>query len=280
MVKLTPELIQNSYQRMNPVKDRELDLRGYKIPMIENLGATLNQFDTIDFSDNDIRKLDNFPLLPRLKTILMNNNRVIRISPTIEETLAGLETLILTNNMIAELGDIDVLANMSNLKQLSLLFNPVSTKEHYRLYVIYKLSQLKVLDFRKIKLKEREEAKQLFKSKIGKELRKEIAQNRSYLDKDDLEDGPGGSSGLSSSSRRVQSEADIQAIKQAISSAGSLEEIERLNQLLRTGQIPPQFDPRAAAATAAASASATMEEVEEDDKVPNGGGHSQMMETT
>jgi U2 small nuclear ribonucleoprotein A' len=41
MVKLTPELIQNSFQHINAVKDRELDLRGYKIPLIENLGATL-----------------------------------------------------------------------------------------------------------------------------------------------------------------------------------------------------------------------------------------------
>lgn len=44
--------------------------------MIENLGATLDQFDAIDFSDNEIRKLDGFPLLRRLKTLLVNNNRI------------------------------------------------------------------------------------------------------------------------------------------------------------------------------------------------------------
>lgn len=49
---------------------------GYKIPLIENLGATLNQFDTIDFSDNEVRKVDNFPYLPRLKCLLFNNNRI------------------------------------------------------------------------------------------------------------------------------------------------------------------------------------------------------------
>lgn len=51
-------------------------LTGYKIPVLENLGATLDQFDTIDFSDNEVRKLDGFPLLKRLKTLLMNNNRI------------------------------------------------------------------------------------------------------------------------------------------------------------------------------------------------------------
>lgn len=50
---------------------------GYKIPVIENMGATLDQFDTIDFSDNDIRKLDGFPLLKRLKCLLLNNNRIV-----------------------------------------------------------------------------------------------------------------------------------------------------------------------------------------------------------
>lgn len=50
---------------------------GYKIPVIENLGATLDQFDTVDFSDNDIRKLDGFPLLKRLKSLLLNNNRIV-----------------------------------------------------------------------------------------------------------------------------------------------------------------------------------------------------------
>lgn len=105
MVKLTAELIEQAAQYTNPVRDRELDLRGewrkhlhshvnpwfmrvnlkltpvrvfvgYKIPVLENLGATLDQFDTIDLSDNEVRKLDGFPLLKRLKTLLINNNRI------------------------------------------------------------------------------------------------------------------------------------------------------------------------------------------------------------
>lgn len=38
------------------------------------------------------------------------------------------------------------------------------------------MPELKLLDFRKIKQKEREEANALFKSKKGKELQKEIAK--------------------------------------------------------------------------------------------------------
>ena len=50
---------------------------GFKIPVIENLGATLDQFDTLDLSDNDIRKLDGFPLLKRMKMLLLNNNKIV-----------------------------------------------------------------------------------------------------------------------------------------------------------------------------------------------------------
>ena len=43
-----------------PLKERELDLCGYKIPTIENLGVTKDAFDTLDLSNNDVKKLENF----------------------------------------------------------------------------------------------------------------------------------------------------------------------------------------------------------------------------
>ncbi len=35
-----------------------------------------DQFDVIDFSDNEIRKVDGFPVLTKLRSLLINNNRV------------------------------------------------------------------------------------------------------------------------------------------------------------------------------------------------------------
>ncbi|XP_074642020.1 U2 small nuclear ribonucleoprotein A'-like [Tubulanus polymorphus] len=233
MVKLTPELIEQSAQFTNPVRDRELDLRGYKIPVIENLGATLDQFDTIDLSDNDIRKVDGFPLLNRLKTVLLNNNRVVRIGENLEECLPHLDSIILTNNNIQELGDIDVLSTVKTLSSLSLMRNPVSTKKHYRLYVIHKLPQLRLLDFRKIKMKEREAATQMFKGKRGQKLVQDIVKKTKTFvpgatiqekKQPEIQTGP--------------SEEEISAIKHAIANATTLEEVERLTQLLRSGQVP------------------------------------------
>lgn len=230
MVKLTPDLIQQSMQYINPVRDRELDLRGYKIPVIENMGATLDQFDTVDFSDNDIRKLDGFPLLKRLKCLLLNNNRIVRIADGLEQCLPNLDTLILTGNLIQELADLDPLASVKTLRTLSLLHNPITTRQHYRLYVAFKLPHLRLLDFRKIKMKEREDANALFKSRKGKELQKEIAKkSKTFV--------PG--AGVPDTSKPTGLTPEERwRIKKAIENATSLEEVERLNRLLQSGQIP------------------------------------------
>ncbi|XP_017555041.1 U2 small nuclear ribonucleoprotein A' isoform X2 [Pygocentrus nattereri] len=230
MVKLSAELIEQAAQYTNPVRDRELDLRGYKIPVLENLGATLDQFDTIDFSDNEVRKLDGFPLLKRLKTVLINNNRICRIGENLEQSLPNLKELVLTSNNIQELGDLDPLASVKTLTLLSLLRNPVTNKKHYRLYVINKLPQIRVLDFQKVKLKERQEAEKMFKGKRGAQLAKDIAKRTKTFT-------PG--VGLQADKKKMgPSAADVEAIKNAIANATSLAEVERLKGLLQSGQIP------------------------------------------
>lgn len=238
MVKLTPELIEQSAQYTNPVRDRELDLRGYKIPVIENMGATLDQFDTVDFSDNEIRKLDGFPLLRRMKCLLLNNNRLVRVAEHLEECLPSLESLILTNNNIQELGDLDNLTSIKTLRVLSLLRNPVTTKKHYRLYVIHKLPQVRLLDFQKVKLKQREAAAQMFKGKKGQALAREMGKrSRTFVPGAQLPEKKQ-TAATSNANPSGPPKPDIEAIKKAIANAKTLEEVERLNKLLQAGQIP------------------------------------------
>ncbi|KAG8183706.1 hypothetical protein JTE90_014681 [Oedothorax gibbosus] len=206
---------------------------GYKIAVIENLGATMDQFECIDFSDNDIRKLDGFPQLKRMKTIIINNNRICRIGENLEVSLPNLESLILTNNHIQELGDLDPLSTLKNLRTLSLLKNPVASKKHYRLYVIHKLPGLKLLDFRKIRMKEKEEAAKLFKGKKGKKFEKEIVKrSKTFI--------PGGNIPNTSNVAKASgpSAAEVAAIRDAIKNATTLAEVERLKQILKSGQVP------------------------------------------
>ena len=142
------------------------------------------------------RKLDGFPYLQRVKCLLLNNNRIVRIGESLELNLPRLDTLMLTNNSIQvstsqtdrsrncstcfcfhqELADLEQLTSVKSLTMLSLLHNPVVTRRNYREYVIHKFPNLRVLDFKKVKDKEREAAKKLFKTKEGKTQLKDISR--------------------------------------------------------------------------------------------------------
>jgi U2 small nuclear ribonucleoprotein A' len=101
---------------------------GHKIPTIENLGVAGPQ-DAIDFTDNDITTLANFPLSPRLNTLLFARNRIQNVDRRIAEQIPNLTTLVLTANRVKELGDLEGLSRCHALVHLSLLENPVARKE-------------------------------------------------------------------------------------------------------------------------------------------------------
>ena len=58
---------------------------------------------------------------------------------------------MLGNNRLASLSDLDPLSSLPRLRYLSLLDNPVTKQPGYRLYLIARCKQLKVLDFRKVR---------------------------------------------------------------------------------------------------------------------------------
>jgi U2 small nuclear ribonucleoprotein A' len=216
---------------VNALKQRELDLRGNKIPMIENLGATEDQYDCLDLSDNEIRKLENFPLLKRLVTLLMSNNRIQRIGPALNESLPQLEMLVLTNNNLTQLPDLDPLAALNgSLRNLSLLDNPVTKKPHYRLYVIHKLPRLRVLDFKKVKYQERKDAEKVFGGEAGQSLKKDIA--KTYVPGEIPDD---------SVTTAKQMEQLRAVIEQAIKNAKSVDEVTELEAALAAGRLPPHL---------------------------------------
>ncbi|KAJ3310847.1 U2 small nuclear ribonucleoprotein [Boothiomyces sp. JEL0838] len=57
MSKMDFDLLTSAQSRLNPMNERELDLRGFKIQKIENLALTRDVNDCLDFTDNDIAKL-------------------------------------------------------------------------------------------------------------------------------------------------------------------------------------------------------------------------------
>jgi len=233
-MRLTADLVSRAPNFLNPLRERELDLRGNKLTVIENLGATEDRNDCIDLSDNQIAILENFPLLNRLKMLLLNNNKVSKIIIGLGSSLPNLETLVLTNNKLLNLADIDALAEFPSLVRLSLLENPITKKPHFRLYVIHKLPNLKLLDFKKVKEQERTAAEKMF----GPVSKGQPAQKLSKADEE--------------AKRKAEKQAqevaarekakEVEAIKSAISTATSLAEVDRLSQALQTGHLPQEGD--------------------------------------
>jgi len=240
MVKLTPELLGQVPSALNPIKERQLDLRGYKIPVIENLGVTKDQHDAIDLTDNSIITLGNFPLLKRLRTLLLANNRISAISPSIHLSVPNLTTLMLTNNNISELGDLEPLRELKALKYLSLLGNPVREKKWYREWLAWRLHALRVIDFQRIRDKERETGKSLFLTAEGlpTALATTISTTVTTASKLAVTTDEPKPAVSASKAGRLMSKEDADKVKAAIAKATSVEEIKRLERSLREGYMP------------------------------------------
>lgn len=185
-----------------------------------------NQFDSIDLSDNAIVRLEGFPKLPRLSALHLSNNRISRIARNLEQTVPRLEWLLLTNNKLTNLADLEPLQTLPRLKYLSLLDNPVTKQPGYRLFVISRCKNLKILDFQKVKLAERKEAEQQFGGKA--------APAPVNIQKAQQEAGEQPAQGA----KKGPTPEQIMAIKSAIASAATLDEVKRLEEALASGVVP------------------------------------------
>lgn len=234
-MRLTADLIERSAAFTNTLGDREIDLRSNKIPTIENLIASRDLFDTIDLTDNEIKKLENFPRLLRTSSLLLGNNSISRIDPEFfsPKQLPSLHTLILTNNRILDLVDLEPLKEFAqSLRHLSLLDNPVTKKPHYRYFVISKLPKLRTLDFKRVRTAEVAAAIKMFPADGSKTF---DLQQADEIVQDPFERPK-------KRGKLALSDEQIESVKKAIRSAKTLAEINRLEKILQAGHIPDDVD--------------------------------------
>eukprot|EP00347_Sterkiella_histriomuscorum_P020586 403337242 len=233
-MRINTDLIQKCAQYLNALNEFHIDLRGYKIPFIENLAATNDQFSSIDLTDNEISRLENLPQLLRLSTLLLSNNRIAKVDPIFAEMCPKLESLILTNNKISNLQEIDNIAQgckNCTLLRLSLVGNIVTNLPNYRAYVIHKIPSLRILDFQKVTQNERKEAKKLFE---GQQAMKEMLVRQQEIDENLRRDTKQGTLG-----KRIISEEQlainlkIQELEHQIDQAHSLDEIQNLERQIK-----------------------------------------------
>ena len=128
-MRLSAELIGSCEQRTNPLGEREIILRGLAIPAIEHLGATLDSFDSMDLSENRLSRLDNFPRLGRLSSLLVSSNLIESLDATnLHKNVPALKFLELGYNQISSLLELSNLGKAcTKLEQLNLTGNPVAS---------------------------------------------------------------------------------------------------------------------------------------------------------
>ncbi|THH12164.1 hypothetical protein EW145_g158 [Phellinidium pouzarii] len=234
-MKLTPELISQSPSSLNPIKERQLDLRERKLILEKD------QHDAIDLTDNTIVALANFPLLRRLRTLLLANNRISSISPGLHLSLPHLTSLILTNNNISELGDLEPLKELKSLKYLTLMGNLVKEKKWYREWIIFRIPSLRVLDFQRIRDKERQAAQALFVTPdnlltaLATTLSTTVSTNTAKVTSH--ADEPRAVSATVKAGR-LMTEEEKARVRAAIAAANSAEEVQKLERSLREGWMP------------------------------------------
>ena len=177
--------------------------------------------------------MDGFPLLPRLKTLLLSGNAIRRFGKGLEGAIPNLENLVLTDNKVGRLEELQHLVGLRHLKRLSLLHNPVTSHPKYRLYAVRLLPGLKMLDFQKVTQSERKGAEELELDSSGK-----------LVGAADVAEGEvGGRLGEAGGGRKsVPTPAELTEIKAAIAGAQTLEDVAKLEDALKAGQAPDDME--------------------------------------
>lgn len=172
---------------------------------------------------------------------MVSNNLVSRLDAKLANTLPRLTTLVLTNNALSELSSLDPLARFPLLEYVTLMGNPVTRKKHYRAYVVWKCKAVRVLDFQRVKDKERALAKDLMETAEGRPSSLALSLSSTGAAKEAAEvtkaktfEVGSTAPGDGASGRKMTTE-ERRALEEAIERSTSLEEIRKLEDRLRLG---------------------------------------------
>jgi len=178
-------------------------------------------------------------LSPRLHTLLLARNRVSSIQPSVANSIPHLTSLVLTANNFAELADLDALGSFQVLTHLILLDNPVTRKEHYREWVLWRCPRVRFLDFRKVKDAEHKKAAELFGT--AQEPTALASKIMGVKSRTFDTTANGAASASTSKSMRVQlTDTERKKVQELIKKAKTLEDIIRLEKMLNEGRVPAE----------------------------------------
>ncbi|CAJ1963021.1 unnamed protein product [Cylindrotheca closterium] len=231
-MRLSAELLGSAEQRTNPLGEREIVLRGLAIPAIEHLAVTRDAFDAMDFTDNRLTHLDNFPKLERLACLLLSGNVIESLDPAnMSKNVPNIQSIDLSNNRISSLYQVGALGKACpKLQFLSLNGNSVTRRQHYRLYTIKQIPSLKFLDYTRITKTERERADRLANSAAGAALESDVQS--------EAKNGVSGSS----TATKTFVPGEGESAKESFVTSFTKEQKEEIRDLVANASSPAEID--------------------------------------
>lgn len=160
----------------------ELSLSGNCISRIEGLNHLIN-LQHLDISNNNLSNLDglNFEKLSKLNYLAFDSNYVTTLSSLKKAT--SLLEIYAGNNQISQLREIFYLKNISSLLILDCIGNPFADESnHYRLFLIYHLQNIKALDGIPVDCDEGGMAKDTFGGKLSTDFIAEKLGHSNFLE--------------------------------------------------------------------------------------------------
>eukprot|EP00755_Sulcionema_specki_P010169 Sspe_Gene.6755::Locus_2269_Transcript_1_1_Confidence_1.000_Length_4905::g.6755::m.6755 len=149
------------------IKLEELNLEDNRIIKIEGM-LNLTALRKLELGKNKINKIEGLENLPHLCQVSLEDNDIYSLQGI--QKIPELMELYIGNNKIDSTKEINILRDVPKLIILDLSGNPLCSETEYRLYTIFSLKKLKVLDGMSIDLNESNKAKETFAGKMTAEL--------------------------------------------------------------------------------------------------------------
>ena len=164
----------------------ELSLEKNKLTGIQNLD-NLKYLKKLDLGSNKIKRISNVQSLVSLTQLSLENNEISRLDGL--EDLQCLMELYLGNNLISDMKETIKLKDLQRLIILDISGNLMSSQfgNNYRIYCIFHLRKLRVLDGLSIDNQEHQEAKETFSGRLTEEILTSRLAGRAMKDIRDLD---------------------------------------------------------------------------------------------
>ncbi|KAK6455260.1 leucine-rich repeat-domain-containing protein [Scheffersomyces xylosifermentans] len=238
-MRLTAQVINSAPIILNPEGSLTLQLRDLAIPYLENLGITQDKFAVLDLTNNNLTELSNIPSrFYNLEVLLLAGNKITFIDETFPQE-NRIKSISLINNNISKF-QVSFKDKFKHLENLALIGNPIQKVKNYRLFIIWLIPSLKILDFKKIKQKERDAAVELFGE--NREDLNEVALSllRTNSDAVEVETTKISDTSEDRNLKRLgkkMSDEERRELLARLETATKLEEIEEIENKLKSGYV-------------------------------------------